>query len=597
MSIAPMCRVTICGPLVEKDAILEALQGLGVLHAVPLKAPDPLTPIDAAGRRRAEMAFRHISEAPEQLRIYRKGAPFDVDAVIAEITANRLKLKQLSDRRDALVARIADVSDWGEFRFPEPAALGGQRFWFYCVPVRQRTALAALALPWAIVGRAPDRLFVVVIAPDEPPADLLPVPRIHMGAKPLNELRDELEAIEIEIERTGAERGELTRWRLLLAEDLAAAEDRDARKALAAETLDCEALFAIAGWAPQASRPQIERFADESRAAVVFDSPGEDDRPPTLLQTADPRFGAGSDLTNFYTTPAYRSWDPSFIVLVSFAIFFAMITADAGYALVIGLITAFYWKRMGATANGRRFRIMLAMITVACLIYGVMAGSYFGVAPRKGSFLAAMAPIDITSFDAMMKLSVLIGAVHVGIALAMATWRKRSSLAALGSGGWILVIAGGLAMWLGEGVLKAVGPLLLVAGFCAVFVGGAAGRKVTGPKDWLLKTVDGLMGLTSVTKLFGDILSYLRLFALGLASASLATTFNTMATGVDLARPGLGLLMSILILAFGHTINFVIGIMGGVVHGLRLNYIEFFGWGLPDEGYPFSAFAKKEIRE
>ena len=105
------------------------------------------------------------------------------------------------------------------------------------------------------------------------------------------------------------------------------------------------------------------------------------------------------------------------------------------------------------------------------------------------------------------------------------------------------------------------------------------------------------MGLTSITKLFGDILSYLRLFALGLASASLAETFNGMATGLQIGRPGLGLLAALLILGFGHAINFVIGIMGGVVHGLRLNYIEFFGWGLSEEGYPFRAFAKREIPE
>ncbi len=592
-----MVRVTIAGPLAEKAAILDALQGLGVLHAVSLKAPDPLAPIDAATRRRAETAFRHISEAPETRRPYRSGTPFDRDAVIAEITANRLTLQKLADRRDELVARVGAVSEWGEFQFPELAALGGQRLWFYCLPVKQRAALDGLTLPWQIVGREPDRLFVVVIAPDEPPIDLLPVPRVHMGAKSLRELRDELDEVEIAIERAGAARAELTRWRRLLASELAIAEDRDACRAMAARTLDTDRLFAIEGWAPAARIPAIERFAAESRAAVLFAEPGEDNMPPTLLETSDPRFGAGSDLTNFYTTPAYRSWDPSFIVFVSFAIFFAMIIADAGYAVIMAAITAFFWKRMGATSSGRRMRMMLAVISAACLIYGVLAGSYFGIAPRKGSFLAALAPIDVTSFDAMMKLSVLIGAVHVGIALAMATWKKRASLAALSSGGWIIVIAGGLAMWLGGAALKALGPFLLAAGLIAVFVGGAAGRKAESPKDWLLKAVDGLMGLTSITKLFGDILSYLRLFALGLASASLATTFNDMAAGVDLARPGLGLLLAILILAFGHGINFVIGIMGGVVHGLRLNYIEFFGWGLPDEGYPFSAFAKKEIRE
>jgi V/A-type H+-transporting ATPase subunit I len=90
-------------------------------------------------------------------------------------------------------------------------------------------------------------------------------------------------------------------------------------------------------------------------------------------------------------------------------------------------------------------------------------------------------------------------------------------------------------------------------------------------------------------------LSYLRLFALGLASASLAGTFNQLALDIHAHKPGIGLLLAIVVLLFGHAINIAIGLMSGVVHGLRLNYIEFFGWGLPEEGYPFRAFARREM--
>jgi V/A-type H+/Na+-transporting ATPase subunit I len=96
-----------------------------------------------------------------------------------------------------------------------------------------------------------------------------------------------------------------------------------------------------------------------------------------------------------------------------------------------------------------------------------------------------------------------------------------------------------------------------------------------------------------VTKLFGDVLSYMRLFALGLASASLAATFNGLATKIAGGMPGVGVLLAILVLLFGHAINIALGILSGVVHGLRLNYIEFFGWALSEEGYPFKAFARR----
>ncbi|SHG26050.1 V/A-type H+-transporting ATPase subunit I [Kaistia soli DSM 19436] len=592
-----MHKVAICGPLAEKDPVIDALQRLGVMHLIPLRAADPLAPTDAAERNRARTAFRHLVDSPEQRRPYRPGTAFNLADIVGRIAENRRTLRRLSDRRDELVARIGDVSLWGNVAFPALDALGGERLWFYVLPIRQRETLDNVSLPFAIVGKDSTRLFVVVVTAEEPAADLLPVPRTHFGAVPLHALTAELDQLEIDLDKAKAERGELTRWRLLLGTELASAEDADERHDVAGKTLDTDGLFAIQGWAPSESVPAIERMAESQNLAVLAEQPTAIDKPPTLLRPRDARLGGGADLTNFYTTPAYGAWDPSFIVFTSFAIFFAMIMADAGYAAVIGLIVLWLWKRMGKTDGGRRTRVMLAAITVACLVYGVLAGSYFGVAPRPSSFLARIAIVHITNFDEMMKLSVVIGAVHVGIALVATAWLARASAGALVPIGWLAVIIGGLLTWLSAGSFARGGTAFFVAGLVAVFVGSAAGRPISRPTDWLLRVTDGLMGLTSITKLFGDILSYLRLFALGLASASLAETFNGMAAGLQISRPGLGLLASLLILAFGHAINFVIGIMGGVVHGLRLNYIEFFGWGLSEEGYPFRAFAKREIPE
>lgn len=100
--------------------------------------------------------------------------------------------------------------------------------------------------------------------------------------------------------------------------------------------------------------------------------------------------------------------------------------------------------------------------------------------------------------------------------------------------------------------------------------------------------------MTRLTNAFGDVLSYLRLFALGLASASLALAFNDLSTQAGNVR-GFGKLLAFLILIVGHGMNFVLSIMSGVVHGLRLNMIEFFNWGLSEEGHPFRAFAKREV--
>ncbi len=597
MTIVAMRRVTLCGLVDDKTAVLEGLQALGVMHLIPLNEPNPLAPADLAQRRRAETAFRHIATSPELRRPYPLATDFDMEEVIEQISENRSRLRRLTDRRDELQARIKVLEPWGDIAYPPLEDLAGQRLWFYALPVKEQPALDRLSLPWAVVGRDPTLLYLAVVSVEEPPADLLPVARTHSGSVPLSRLHAELEKTELAIDKAQAARSELTRWRLLLAANLAAAQDRDAVREVSGQTLDEGEIFALQGWVPEDGMEELERFAADRDLALVTEEPAAEDKPPTLMRSADERLSGGTDLTVFYTSPGYRTWDPSVVVFASFALFFAMILADAGYAALIGLVAFAYWRRMGQSAGGRRMRVLLAALAGTSFVYGVFAGSYFGVPPPGDSLLAALAVIDVTDFQAMMRASLAIGALHIAIALLAAAWIKRGSGKAAASLGWLGVIAGAALTWLGQGLWQQVGIVVLIVGLAAVFLGSASVRPVEKPTDWLLRVGDGLIAMTGVTKLFGDILSYLRLFALGLASASLAVTFNGMAADIETSQPGLGLLLAIVILLVGHSINLLIGIMGGVVHGLRLNYIEFFGWGIAEEGYPYRAFAKRGTPE
>jgi len=117
----------------------------------------------------------------------------------------------------------------------------------------------------------------------------------------------------------------------------------------------------------------------------------------------------------------------------------------------------------------------------------------------------------------------------------------------------------------------------------------------TAPREKpLTRLVHGLEGLTRLSGALGDVLSYLRLFALGLGSASLALVFNNMAADVYAGYPGIGLVFALLILVLGHGVNLFLGIASGVIHGLRLNMIEFFNWGLKEEGTLFKPFKQSE---
>ena len=167
--------------------------------------------------------------------------------------------------------------------------------------------------------------------------------------------------------------------------------------------------------------------------------------------------------------------------------------------------------------------------------------------------------------------------------------------------GWILIMFGALHLWFDQTLeqsaewVSTVGKLYIGVGFSAIFLFSSS-RAISKPTDFIMRILDGLKGLTGITKIFGDVLSYLRLFALGLASASLALTFNNLAMQAREVE-GPGLLFSLLILIIGHGLNILLSLMSAVVHGMRLNCIEFFNWGLSDEGYPFKTFSKKEISE
>ena len=125
MTIEPMCRVTICGPLREKETVVTGLQELGCLHLIPLRKPGPLEPEDPAGRRRAQAAYRHLTEAPLQRRPWPRGKGIDLNAAIAASLANKERLRVARDRRDFLNERIANLG--GFRRFPLSAGRSAAR--------------------------------------------------------------------------------------------------------------------------------------------------------------------------------------------------------------------------------------------------------------------------------------------------------------------------------------------------------------------------------------------------------------------------------------------------------------------------------------
>ncbi len=598
MSVAEVKKVTLAGKRAQKEETLARLQDLGCMHLVPL-ADTPKEPEKAATRQAedAYKALRFLAPLDGARHHVERDAGFDVQAFVAQILDLRQKIREVGDRRDFLANRIETLKPWGELVFPGHEATSGYLLWFYELPVKERAALEDLELPWEIVASDPKTLYVVVISPDEPNEDLLPVPRSHVGSEPASALQAKLVDAEIELEMLQAERLALTRYLTLLRANMSEAETKAELDFALEQTRDDEALFAVQGWVPDHALDAVSEYADERSLAMVIEEPSWDETPPTLLVQPEKQ-AAGVDLAMFYQVPSYRDWDPTGLLVVSFSIFFAMIVADAGYGLVILLGLMLGWKRLGGSLKLRAWRRLGLIIATCTVLYGVIVGSYFGAAPPDGSPLASLAILSLNDFSTMMRLSILVGVAHLVFAIAMNAWVHRHQRSARAKLGWIAAILGGMLLWLSgqTGPMAQLAVAMIVVGILAIVL-FTSERPITKPLDWGWRVFDGAKALGGAMGAFGDVLSYMRLFALGLASASLALTFNDLAGQVMNAVPGLGLLLGLLILLIGHVLNFGLAMMSGVVHGLRLNYIEFFKWGLPEEGVAFRPLARKEVRE
>lgn len=589
MSIVPLERVTLAGLVSAKGRLLDDLHERGCLELIPLR-DDAKEPANVGPSSQAREALKFLLACPQRRRQASDDTRFDAVTVERQALDLQKREQALETERDALLQRLADAKPWGDFRFPGSQEWGELRMWFYAVPHKDMPKVEASGLAWETVHRDHRFCYAVVVDKTEPQS--MPVPRVHLGGRSPEDLARRLEEVELAIEDAQAERAYLTRWCLLFARDLGRLEDAAARDGAARQTCDRDPLFALQAWVPREHVPELAQYAEKH--GYVFDSrpPRPDENPPTLMHNA-PRVSAGEDLVNFYMTPGYWTWDPSGIVFISFALFFAMIMADAGYAAVLGLGLLACWRRLGRSESSQRFRPMLATIVLISLVYGVVVGSYFGIAPPQGSLLGRFHWLDMNNSNLMMGLSILVGGLYVVLANVMdarrhADWRDR-----LGSLGWAAAISGGLLFGAGAaipavGVLKSIGGGAIVCGLLLVVA-------FTAPHEKPLKRlVRGLLGLTKISSAFGDILSYLRLFALGLASASLAMAFNDMAAGIRSGMPRIGLLLALLVLLFGHALNLLLAISSGVIHGLRLNVIEFFNWGLKDEGRRFTHFRRME---
>ena len=510
-------------------------------------------------------------------------APVETDAV-AGIHALKDRLDGLKDRLAAARKDLQARLPWGQY---DPAVLDelearGYTVRYYSIARKKFDAGWAAEVPLQVVFEDAGKVWFVTVSDD--PEYTFPIPELPRPAGTAAEAKAEIARLEADLADV---KGRLLGMKSTLPE-------LERRNAGLLADLDLYLAEKGSESAVEGYVSLLEGFAptaDDARLAAEFDKMDvlwykadarTEDNPPIKL-TGNRFTRMFSMLTDMYGRPAYNGFDPTPYISVFFLLFFAFCMGDAGYGILLMLV-GLALKKVKSFAGMSPLVVTLGAATT---VIGLLFHTFFSMDMLEWTCIPDgvkrfMLPAKIAGYDGTMILAIIVGIVHLCLALVLKTYyatKNRGFLNVLGVWGWTLlivggVIVGGIAL---TGALDAKATKWIVIALGAV---SAAGIFLLNDlhRNPLKNIGSGLWETYNmVTGLLGDVLSYLRLYALGLAGSMLGFAFNSI--GQMVLGDGSSVMLWIpflVIVIVGHTLNLVMAALGAFVHPLRLNFLEFF---------------------
>lgn len=587
--ISPMTKysfVLLCG---QTEEFLSKIQELGVIDITrslkPIDEKSEKLLADADEVKKALSVLKSCKGEPDKSSVSGCSAKdvLDTDERIAELRG------ELNSAKKELVAR----KPWGEFSSEDLQKLEakGLQIRFYSCPKKKFDASWGDIQPLQVISETESTVFFVTVAPAgeqysfpiEPVA--APAGSVNEAEKTLAEIQSKLDGENRKLanlkscignlEKTYADRlGEL---------DLYFAE-------AATEKAVDNYVTVLTGFAPVEDDDRLKKAFDELGVYYTAEAATKEDNPPIKLHNN--WFARNFEvLTGMYGMPVYDEFDPTPVLGPFFMLFFAMCMGDAGYGIVLMLIALYMKQKMQDSGLGKMYRL-IGFLGGMTFFVGLFLGTFFGMsilsASSAPSWLKALC-IDgwfpdgkIAGFPVQMVLAVAIGVLHICLAMIIKTvnFTKRFGFSkTVSTWGWTTLIVGGIVVIslgmmevLSAEVFKWVIIALAAVSGLAIFVFNTPGRNP------LVNIGSGLWDTYNmVTGLLGDVLSYIRLYALGLAGGMLGNAFNIMGTMIlDIPVPVVNWVFCIVILIFGHVLNLAMSCLGAFVHPLRLTFVEYF---------------------
>ena len=352
--------------------------------------------------------------------------------------------------------------------------------------------------------------------------------------------------------------------------------------------------FVAEGWLPSdRAEKVIARIKSKTERIIAeLSEPKEGDVPPTLVvskKIVEPY----EDITNMYSVPAYREIDPNPFMAVFFFLFFGIMIGDAGYGLVLSVGGFIILKCVRLEKGTARMIALFAMGGISAVVWGLLFGGVFAISAIPALWFNPMEEPLM-----MLGVSIVLGAVQLlaGYALHSAKmFRNGKPLDAVFDSLFIFVLFGGLACIALDMLIKPNAPLTTVG--LALIIVSLVGILCTAGrhnKGVVSKIMGGFSGLYGLVNLLSDLLSYARLFGLGLASGAIGLAFNTLGSlFFTIPVPVVGYVIGFIILIPLHAFNLGIGVLGAYVHNARLQFLEFYGKFYEGDGRMFSPMGEK----
>lgn len=587
--ISPMTKysfVLLCG---QTEEFLSKIQELGVIDITrslkPIDEKSENLLADADEVKKALSVLKNCKGEPDKSSVSGCSAKdvLDTDERIAELRG------ELASAKKELVAR----KPWGEFSSEDLQKLEakGLQIRFYSCPKKKFDASWGDIQPLQVISETESTVFFVTVAPAGEQYSF-PIEPVAAPAGSVNEAEKTLAEIQF---RLDGENRKLANLKSCIGNLEKTYADRLGELDLyfaeaATEKAVDNYVTVLTGFAPVEDDDRLRKAFDELGVYYTAEAATKEDNPPIKLHNN--WFARNFEvLTGMYGMPVYDEFDPTPVLGPFFMLFFAMCMGDAGYGIVLMLIALYMKQKMQDSGLGKMYRL-IGFLGGMTFFVGLFLGTFFGMsilsASWAPSWLKALC-IDgwfpdgkIAGFPVQMVLAVAIGVLHICLAMIIKTvnFTKRFGFSkTISTWGWTTLIVGGIVVIslgmmevLSAEVFKWVIIALAAVSGLAIFVFNTPGRNP------LVNIGSGLWDTYNmVTGLLGDVLSYIRLYALGLAGGMLGNAFNIMGTMIlDIPVPVVNWVFCIVILIFGHVLNLAMSCLGAFVHPLRLTFVEYF---------------------